>query len=168
MISLAVWLAALLPASQAFVLPPSAADPLATLLQKNRVGATAAAAASHPEQYSFDETKAVQSRLENLEREAPDVLTAFYEPHLKSVRSLFCRLVFVGLKTHSPHNLTLWLAGLSPVTFRSLSRSFFDKARQRRAHFGDQHMFCFARHFLHGRLIFQYGRFQYGATSRRV
>jgi len=34
--------------------------------------------------FSFDETKSLESRLSNLEREAPTLLSSFYEPHLKS------------------------------------------------------------------------------------
>ena len=37
-----------------------------------------------PEYYSFDDMKAMESRLGNLEKEAPEILAAFYEPHLKS------------------------------------------------------------------------------------
>ena len=34
--------------------------------------------------FTFDELKSVESRLENLEPEVPDLLCAFYEPHLRS------------------------------------------------------------------------------------
>ena len=38
----------------------------------------------HDKYYSFDEMKNVESRLGNLEKEAPGMISAFYEPHLKS------------------------------------------------------------------------------------
>jgi hypothetical protein len=34
--------------------------------------------------FTFDEIKSIESRLENIEREAPDLLVAYYEPHLRS------------------------------------------------------------------------------------
>lgn len=34
--------------------------------------------------FSFDEMKSIESRLINLEKQSPDILSAFYEPHLKS------------------------------------------------------------------------------------
>ena len=38
----------------------------------------------HDKYFSFDEMKAMEARLGNIEKEAPDMLTSFYEPHLKS------------------------------------------------------------------------------------
>jgi hypothetical protein len=34
--------------------------------------------------YSFEEMKSMETRLENLQREAPELLCGFYEKHLKS------------------------------------------------------------------------------------
>jgi hypothetical protein len=34
--------------------------------------------------FTFDEIKSIESRLEIIEREAPDLLVAYYEPHLRS------------------------------------------------------------------------------------
>jgi hypothetical protein len=40
--------------------------------------------ARHAEKYSFEELRSLDSRLEKLEQNAPDVLGGFYESHLKS------------------------------------------------------------------------------------
>jgi hypothetical protein len=36
------------------------------------------------EDFGFEEIQSIDSRLDNLELDAPDVLGSFYEPHLKS------------------------------------------------------------------------------------
>jgi len=94
----AAWLAAFLPASNyAFVLPSPAITKLAKsepsiiqqsprCIHKQSILSTNAVAASSvaDHHYSFEEIKAVESRLEQIERNAPDLLSSFYEPHLKS------------------------------------------------------------------------------------
>ncbi|KAL7551759.1 hypothetical protein ACHAWF_014948 [Thalassiosira exigua] len=79
----ATWLAS---ASSAFAPPrPSATTLRRPTLRRPAARSSAAATSSSPsEPFSFDELKSVESRLGRLEREAPDVLAAYYEPHLKS------------------------------------------------------------------------------------
>lgn len=38
----------------------------------------------HKSYYSFEEMKDLETRLDALQREAPELLSGFYEPHLKS------------------------------------------------------------------------------------
>lgn len=79
------------PSSSAFIFPSPLTTKLYTepLTNQNPTRHTHAiilgnTASNHQDHFSFEEIKAVESRLENLEREAPDMLSAFYEPHLKS------------------------------------------------------------------------------------
>ena len=98
-VALAAWLVASLPTSHAFLLPSSAsssASASATKIYRNvvpsvehshRIATTRPAItciAATDRHYSFDEMKAMEYRLENLERGSPDILSAYYEPHLKS------------------------------------------------------------------------------------
>lgn len=90
MLAFAAWLVACLPTSSAFVFPSaSSATQLhynaPSVMQSHQTGhirrvtlRNAAAANNHD--YLFDDLKTVETRLENLERESPDILSAFYEP----------------------------------------------------------------------------------------
>lgn len=92
MLIFAAWLVASFCSSHAFVLPsPSSATKICRNARLTRQGCRIGdvpvttlynAVAKH--HFSFDEVKAVETRLGNLERESPDILSAFYEPHLKS------------------------------------------------------------------------------------
>lgn len=66
-----------------------------SLLALNAVGAFVPTFTNHHRQitryatvakeiYGFEEIQSLDSRLETLEQDAPDVLGCFYEPHLKS------------------------------------------------------------------------------------
>ncbi|KAL7541978.1 hypothetical protein ACHAXR_012169 [Thalassiosira sp. AJA248-18] len=89
MLAFAAWLAAFLPTSSAFVLPPSTTKLYAPSLIQNSsfkhtssIKLSNALTSSDPEHYNF--MKSVECRLEDLERDAPEILSDFYEPHLKS------------------------------------------------------------------------------------
>eukprot|EP00584_Thalassiosira_punctigera_P008779 CAMPEP_0172541276 /NCGR_PEP_ID=MMETSP1067-20121228/12103_1 /TAXON_ID=265564 ORGANISM="Thalassiosira punctigera, Strain Tpunct2005C2" /NCGR_SAMPLE_ID=MMETSP1067 /ASSEMBLY_ACC=CAM_ASM_000444 /LENGTH=787 /DNA_ID=CAMNT_0013327281 /DNA_START=87 /DNA_END=2450 /DNA_ORIENTATION=- len=89
--AITAWLVSILPlASNAFALPSSATKRREPSFFPNRsrcgrsIVLSGSGATGHPDHYPFDEIKAVESRLENIEREAPNLLSRFYEPHLKS------------------------------------------------------------------------------------
>lgn len=50
----------------------------------NHAITTPSSSMDHPRYYSFDEMKSMESRLDHLQREAPNLLCGFYEKHLKS------------------------------------------------------------------------------------
>lgn len=45
---------------------------------------TTSSSGDHPHYHSFDEMKSMESRLDHLQRKAPELLCGFYEKHLKS------------------------------------------------------------------------------------
>ena len=54
------------------------------ILAKDAFVSTLDDSSSSAQYFSFDKMKAIESRLIKIEKEAPDILTTFYEPHLKS------------------------------------------------------------------------------------
>lgn len=87
--------AALMPSASAFfALPPSITSYVSSYrsssfavdspFQKGASNLQAAATATSVSSITFDEMKSIESRLITLEKQSPEILSAFYEPHLKS------------------------------------------------------------------------------------
>ena len=53
--------------------------------------------------FTFDEIKSIESRLEIIEREAPDLLVAYYEPHYDPSRSSLGVQIKLVLRVHALH-----------------------------------------------------------------
>jgi hypothetical protein len=78
--------AALMPSASAFALPPPSITSYASSYRSSSLAATATSSSSSTSSSSitFDEMKSIESRLITLEKQSPEILSAFYEPHLKS------------------------------------------------------------------------------------
>ena len=72
--------AALMPSASAFFALPPSITSYASSYRSSSLAATTTSSSS----ITFDEMKSIESRLITLEKQSPEILSAFYEPHLKS------------------------------------------------------------------------------------
>jgi len=73
--------AAALPSSSAFLAPSSISRAATSTSTKSYAITTQQ---NQQQSITFDEMKSIESRLITLEKQSPEILSAFYEPHLKS------------------------------------------------------------------------------------
>lgn len=104
---------------------------------------TASSSGDHPHYHSFDEMKSMESRLDHLQRKAPELLCGFYEKHLKSFS------VTPGSATVSIFHIMLLIS----FTIMCGILNFLDCFTMSAEHIRNIHMLCPPSHLLHARLF---------------
>ena len=98
--------------------------------------------------YSFDQMKSMESRLNNLQREAPELLCGFYESHLKSFS------VRPGAVTVSRYHLSMCMSSRYYAMFRlEVFTGVSVSAQLLTEYIGDIHLFCSPSYLFCTRLL---------------